>query len=331
MYRRAVWVRGASGILLVVVPHLADDGDDGMVAQVLPHAGKFVDHRDAQLAQVVRRADARQHQDLGRGHRAGRQHDLVGLHEEYLPTALHFDADSAIALEYDAPHHHVGPHREVEAVPHLPQKRESRAHAHALGVVHGDGAHAAGVGTVHVRVFRIAGLDAGLDEGILERQPFLAREPPHRYRSLRAVEVVADIHVRFHLAEVRQDVDERPLVVALGGPAVVVLGNAAQQHLPVDGAGSADHLAARRRQHLGLLRRALGPPGPVVRRALGRGVGLVAVLQVVGIMLVLGIVGPRLQQQNRAVRILGQTGGHGAASGSGPNHDHVVFHGLTCV
>ena len=280
---------------------------------------------------MISRADARQHQDLGRGHRSGGEHYLVGFHEEYVPAALHFDADRPLALEYDTPHHHVGPHRQVEAVPHAPQERERGAHAHALGVVHGNRTYAAGVRAVHIRVFRVARLDARLDKGRLERQPFLAREAPDRYGPLGAVEVVADVHVRFHLPEIRQHVDERPLVVALGGPAVVVLGHAPQQHLSVDGAGSAHNLAPRRRQHLGLLGRALGPPSPVVRRPLGRSVRFVAVLQVVGIVFIFRVVRSRFQQQDGAVGVLGQPGGYGAAAGTGPYHDHIVFHGLTCV
>lgn len=115
-------------------------------------------------------------------------------------------------------------------------------------------------------------------------------------------------------------------MVLRSGPPVVVLRDAAQQHLSVDGAGAAHHFTAGRWQHIGLLRRTLGPPSPVVGSALGRGVRLVAVLRVVRIILVVGIVRAGFKQQHRAVCVLGQPGCHHTTAGAGPDHDNVVFH-----
>ena len=213
---------------------------------------------------------------------------------------------------------------------HGAQEGERGAHPHALGVVHGDRPHPARIRVVHILVGRIPRIQARLHERLLEGQPRLARKPAYRNRALRAVKVVADVEVSFHLPEIGQNVHEAPAVVALGGPAVVVFGHAAQQHLSVDGAGAADHLAPWRGQHLGLLGGTLGPPRPVVGRALGRGIGFVSVFQVIGIVFVLWIIRSGFQQQNRSVRVLGQPGGHHAAARTGSNHNDVVLHPGTC-
>ena len=301
-----------------------------MVAQILADARQFVNHRDAQLPQVVGRANPRQHQDLRRGHGAGAEHNLPGLDGEYFATAFHLHTHGGFALKQDAPDNDVGPHRQVEAMPHRPEEGERSAHPHPFRVVHGDGPHTARFGVIHIRIRRVAGIQARLHEGLLEGQPLLAGKTPHRNRAFGAVEVVADVQIGFHLAEVGQDIYVLPAGVALGGPAVVVFGHAAEQHLPVDGAGAAHDLAAGRRQQLRLLRRALRPPRPVVRRALRGGVGLVTILQIVGVKLVFRIVRPGFQQQHRAALILGQPGCDHAPAGTRANHDNIVLHSHTC-
>ena len=50
-----------------------------------------------------------------------------------------------------------------------------------------------------------------------------------------------------------------------------------------------------------------------------------AEFEVVGIVLKIGVVGARLQQQHRAVRVFRQAAGDGAAGGTGANHNHVVL------
>ncbi len=139
------------------------------------------------------------------------------------------------------------------------------AHPNAIGVVHGNGAHTTGFRMVHVRVVGMAGVTAGVPEGDLSGQPVFLPVATHRDGAGVAVEVVGDVHVGFHLAEIRQAIGELPLVVAQGGPGVVVFRHAAQQHLAVDGGGTAHHLAARHRHGIGLAG-VLRPEGPVMRR-----------------------------------------------------------------
>ena len=149
-------------------------------------------------------------------------------------------------------------------------------------------------------------------ERLRQRQPGLALVAAHRHRAVEAVEVVNYVGVGFQLAEIGQALHERPLVVAPFGPTVIVLGNAAQEHLAVDGAGAADHLAARNHHVLRPRRAALAGERPVVRRAHLRRPRRVAEFQVVGRLLQVNIVRPGLQEQHRAIGVFGQPGGEGA-------------------
>ena len=67
-------------------------------------------------------------------------------------------------VKYDAPRHHVGPYGQVQPVSAGVQIRDGGAHAHAAGVVQRHCADAGGVGMVHVRVVREAGVPARLVE-----------------------------------------------------------------------------------------------------------------------------------------------------------------------
>ena len=48
------------------------------------------------------------------------------------------------------------------------------------------------------------------------------------------------VQIVFQLTEIGQHLGEFPLGVAPSGPVVVVLRNAPEEHLPIDGAGAAD-------------------------------------------------------------------------------------------
>ena len=50
------------------------------------------------------------------------------------------------------------------------------------------------------------------------------------------MEIIVDVGVGFQPTEVGQYIGESPLIVAHGGPGIVVLGDTAQQHLTIDGA-----------------------------------------------------------------------------------------------
>ena len=94
---------------------------------------------------------------------------------------------------------------------------------------------------VHIRVFGVAGVQTGLDEGLLDGVPLARLGPPDRNRAVGAVEVVldglvVDVLVGLQLLEIGQDFVIRPGVVAQLGPAVKVLRHAADEDRAVQGA-----------------------------------------------------------------------------------------------
>ena len=223
-----------------------------MVAEVPADTGEFVVDGDAHLAQVVSRPDAGEQEDLRRANGAAAQDDLIALHGEDLAATLHLDSNRSwracrtIAIQYDPVGVDVAAHGEVEAMAGGVEEGERRAHAHAVDVVHGarrDGGVA--VGSVLVGMLGDAQGHAGIVEGGVEGQPVLALGTAHGQRALGAVEVVAaEVPVVFKLAEEGQAVGEFPFVVAPLGPQVVVLGDAAEDHLAVDGRRAAHGPAA---------------------------------------------------------------------------------------
>ena len=136
----------------------------------------------------------------------------------------------------------------------LSQISQCGAHADSVGVVHWDGAHASRFRVVHVWVVGMTqSAEAGI-ERILGRQPSIPLVAAHRDGSFRAVEIVMDVCVGLQFSQVGENVGEAPLVVAHGGPCVVVLRNTAQQHLAIDGAGASHHPASGHRDGCSLLR-----------------------------------------------------------------------------
>ena len=206
---------------------------------------------------MARRADAGKHQDLRRRHSPGAEDHLLALDSKGLAAALDLDSTGAGAIEKDAAHQHIAPDGEVQAMTVVGDVCERGAHPHAVGVVHRQRADPAGIGVVVVVDLGIPRRHGRHVERLRQRQPGLALVAAHRHRAVEAVEVVNYVRIGFQLAEIGQALHERPLVVAPLGPTVVVLGNAAQEHLAVDGAGPAHHLAARHHHVLGARRAAL--------------------------------------------------------------------------
>ena len=65
----------------------------GVVEEVLADAGRFVQHRDTELVELIAGAYSREHQNVGRFQRAGAEDDLVGLDGEYLAAAFRLHPD----------------------------------------------------------------------------------------------------------------------------------------------------------------------------------------------------------------------------------------------
>ena len=124
---------------------------------------------------------------------------------------------------------------------------EGGAHSDPFRIVHRDRSNSRGVGVVHIGVFFIAITQGGFNKRLVEGKPFSSFEPADRDGAFRAVEIVGDVHVGFHLAEVWEDVDERPFIVTGSRPSIVIFRHTPQQNLAVDRAGAADDFPTRRR------------------------------------------------------------------------------------
>ena len=300
-----------------------------MVLHVAAHAGQVADHRNPQPGQVRRRADAGQHQQLGRLNRSGAEDDFPALDGEGLLAAFNLQPHCPGAVEDHPVDHHAAPDGQVEPVAAGVEVGQGGAHADAAGVVERHRAHAGPVGVVQVRVVGEPGGDAGPVEGGLNGQPRLPGVPPHRNGAVGAVEVAANVGVGLQLSKEGQDVDVRPFVVALGGPIVVVLRRAPQENLVVDGAGAAHHLAARHRSRAALLGRGLTDERPVVR-PVDLGCRLVEVVpNLIGDRRRAGVVRPGFQQQDGPVRVFRQAGGQNASGGTRAHYNNVVSHRFT--
>ena len=197
----------------------------------------------------------------------------------------------------------------------------------------GRAAYAVGVGVVLVGIRGEAQGAAGIVESGGHRQPFLALVAAHGDGAGVAVEVVAaEVQVVFQTPEVGQHFGERPFVVAPDGPVVVVLGDAAEQHLAVDAAGAAHSLAAGDDDGFILLGSAPGGVAPAVGvGAVGGTPDVVALFEVNGQVLKVGIVGAGFQEQRGHAGVLGEAGGQGAAGGTPADDDVVVLHSVSVL
>jgi hypothetical protein len=212
------------------------------------------------------------------------------------------------SLNQDAPDDNVGADGEIEPMSVGIDVRESRAHPHTIGIVHGEGPEPGGVRVVVVIGLGVTAFQAGRLERILQRQPVLRLMAAHWHRAFRTVEIVLYIGIGLQLPKKWQKVDVAPLVVTPFSPPVVILGDTAQENLAVDGAGAAHHLSPGHGDLVGLGRSGGADERPVMRRAhLGCG-WTVAVFYVVGKSVEVRVVRSRFKQQYRAVGVFGQPG-----------------------
>ena len=295
-------------VLLEAPPRAPHKGHLRVVAKVLPHAGRVLDDPHPVPFQVLRRAHARQHQKLGRAYRAASSHHLTGVVDGSPVLGRYLHPDGAPALEQYPPRLRASGDRQVGPLAGHAQVSQRGAPPHAVHVVQGRGADPGRVGVVVVRALREPVVEAGLVEGLLVLVHLRLGKPAHRYRPVRSVEVAAEAAVALEAAEVGQQLPVVPLVVAHSGPAVVVLGHAAQQYLGVHGTRPAGNLPSGYQPRLGIVRKPSHVGAPVLAdKAPGeRSAGAVAVLHFVGQRGRVRVVAPRLQQQHRAVRVLCQ-------------------------
>ena len=89
-----------------------------VVEQAAPHAGHVGDHRDAERAELVRRAHAAAQEHGRRPVGARRQHHRGRLDEPLAPAVAHDDARGAAARDDDAIDERVGQDLEVRPAAH---------------------------------------------------------------------------------------------------------------------------------------------------------------------------------------------------------------------
>ena len=297
-----------------------------MVAQVLPHPRRVLDDRDAVHPQVLRRANARQHQQLRRPYRPAGRHHLAGVVDGNTALRLDLHPNGAPPLEHHPPRLRACGYRQVWALAGRAQVAHRRAPPDAVHVVQRRGSDPRRVGVVVVRAVWEPVVEAGLVEGLLVLVHLCFRKTAHRYRPVRAMKVAAEAEVALEAAEVRQQLGVAPLVVAHRRPAVVVLRHPAQQYLGVHRARSAGDLPSGYQPRRRVVRepRHVGAPVLADKAPGERPPQAVAVLHLVGQRGRVRVVPPHLQQQHRAPRVFRQPRRQDRPRRAGPHYNHVV-------
>src|SRR5262245_12945265 len=137
----------------------------------------------------------------------------------------------------------VGSDGEVQTVPARVQVAESSTEADAIVIIRDCRTYARSTGAIMVRALRKAGSPASVVEGPLGRMPRCSVGMVHKDRALGAMIVIVKVHVGLDLPEVRQDLLEAPLVIAVSSPGLKIFGYATVEGRGVDGAGAARDLA----------------------------------------------------------------------------------------
>src|SRR5215475_7266681 len=122
-----------------------------------------------------------------------------------------------------------------------------------VGVVERGRADAGRFWVVVVSTIGEAGDTTRLVESNLAREPGVTREPVSDDGASIAMEFIGEILVIFQLAKVGEQFLETPLIVAHGGPGVIILRHPAQEDLAVDRTGTTRHLATWDQRLRGLI------------------------------------------------------------------------------
>ena len=196
------------------------------------------------LRQFGGRADAGSEQQHRRIDRAAGNDQLAPRADALdLAVALDLDADGAVAVEQDAAD--TGFRHQLEIFPAQVRLEvaDRRRAAPAIVDVERREADAVDALAVEIGVARVLQPLAGLDECLCRRRG--AFDVRHRHRAAGAAPRVGAIDAVLHPLEIGQHVVVAPAARAETLPFVIIAGRAAQEHEAVDGAGAAQHLAAR--------------------------------------------------------------------------------------
>ena len=212
-------------------------GREQVVVQVLADAGQVRDDVDAERAQVIRRPDPREQEELRRPDRPAAHDDLLGLRALDAAVLRPLDADAARAVEQQAPRDRAGDQLEVRVGLDRTDVRRRGAVPDAVldAVLHER--HAVLRRAVVVGVQRDAALLRRLGDRHVDRVRLERREQAHGARpaGLSPLDALVD----------RAYVLPRPAVGAEIRPRVEVLGRAAHPDHRVEAARAAEDPAAR--------------------------------------------------------------------------------------
>jgi hypothetical protein len=210
-----------------------DHRREQVVVEVAPDAGNVGDDVDAERAQFVGGAHAREQEELRRADRATAQDHLVRVRAAARP----FDADAAAAVEQEPAGGRAGHDLEVLAPLDRPHVRGRRALADAVLEVE---LHE---GEAFLRLAVVVGIEGqsallrGLGQGGVDRVGPERREESDHARAVRFAPLESLVH--------RPHVGPGPAFGAEVGPGVEILRGPAHPDHRVEATRAAEHLAAR--------------------------------------------------------------------------------------
>src|SRR5262245_3226553 len=173
------------------------------------------------------------------------ENNLIACYHKGFAATLDLDPGGTCAVKQEPMHQTVGLNRQVQPMPGLTQMTDGGAVANPVGVVERGRADSGRFRMVVVCAIGESGGATRLVEGDLAREPGMACKPMRDDRASVAMELIGEILVIFQLAKVGEQLLEAPLIVAHGGPGVIILRYPAQEDLAIDGAGTARHLTTR--------------------------------------------------------------------------------------
>ena len=313
----------AQGVAVAVegdrLPALVLDEGPEVILEIPAHAGKRVARGDSELAELVGRTDAREHQQL-RGLVGAHAHQHLPFHPDLaaLTARQVLDAHRPIAFQQYPGGARPGEHLQVGAAARGTEvgvgAGAAAERAMRMGVL--DARESFLAGAVVVGGAPVAERFARLEKCVVER--VLEASPRSLERAAPAPVAVPAFLPILGALEEGEDVVVGPAIATELTPFVVVSRVSARVDLPVDRGGAAEHPAPRHREAIAVQAfLGFGLEGPVVAAA--DEVGFAHRHRDEGA----AVAAPRLEQQHRHLRRFAQSVGEHAARRARAG-DHVV-------
>ena len=308
----------------IVIGMVAGTFGDGveiqMILQIAADPRQIQHHRHADRPQMLRRPDARQHQQPGRVDRARRQHHLaLGPQHRRSAGGGDFHPDRPAGLDHDASDQNACPHGQIGPPPRRLQI--GRGGGGAAGIAHGHLIVADALLPLAVEVMIVGNAEflRRPQEGFRDRQRI--DRDRHAERSACGVIGILEALVILRPLEIRQHIGIGPAGAALLiGPAIIIGGIAARVDLRVDRRSPADDLGLRIPDHapaqMALRHGGIAPGGDAL--------GHLGKTRRHG-EIWMPVAAARLQQQHADIRVFRQPPGQRATGRASP-HDDIIGH-----